>query len=120
MRKVEETFQPFFLVPDLARRARCERVWRDLLGDHVICMESAADTCHVAAGVVALGEGAVSDLDALAKRMSATGVAKERIGPVVRALTPFAATLGRDAVAAPRVTPASLPSVDGASGMRRS
>ena len=118
VRVVEETFQPFFLVPDLARRSRCERVWRDLIGDHVICMESAADTCYVAAGIVALGERAVSDLDALAKRISDAGTPKDRVGAIVRALTPFAATLGRDAIAAPRVDQASLPT-GGASGMKR-
>jgi hypothetical protein len=115
----EQTFASFFLIPDLARRSRCERVWRDVLGDRVICMESAADTCHVAAGIVALGERAVSDLDALAKRMSASGVAADRIGAVVRALTPFAATLGRDGIPAPRVVDAPLPSGDAASGMQR-
>jgi hypothetical protein len=37
---VQQTFHPFFLIPDLSRRKRCERTWRDLLGDHVICMQS--------------------------------------------------------------------------------
>lgn len=119
VRIAQETFQPFFLIPDQARRSRCERVWRDLLGDHVICMESAEDTCHVAAGIVALGERAVGDLDALAKKMTASGVAKDRVGAVMRALTPFAATIGRDGTAAPHVDQASLPSGDGASGMKR-
>ena len=103
------TFQPFFLIPDLGRRGRCERVWRDLLGDHVICMEDPADTCHVAAGLVALGENAVPDLDALARQIEGTGASRERLGAVVRALTPFAATLGKDGVPAPRLEDVSLP-----------
>jgi hypothetical protein len=98
-----ETYEPFFLVPDLARRARCERAWRDLLGDHVICMESAEDTCHVAAGLVALGEGAAADLGALATKMSASGLSRDRLGAVVRALTPFAASLGKDGLPGPRL-----------------
>lgn len=115
---VQKTFDPFFLIPDLDRRARCERVWRDALGDRVICMESAVDTCHVAAGIVALGERAVPHLGALAKTLRDSGVAADRVGAVVRALTPFAATLERDAAAAPHLDPAS-PSGDGPSGMRR-
>ena len=94
---LQRTFNPFFLIPDAGRRARCERAWRDLLGDQVICMESAADTCFVAAGIIALGEGVVTDLDALAKVIAKAGAERERVGAVVRALTPYAATLGRDA-----------------------
>ena len=59
-------------------------------------MESAADTCFVAAGAIALGEGVVADVDALAKVLQEAGAGKDRIGPIVRALTPYAATLGRD------------------------
>lgn len=105
----QRTFEPFFLIPDLQRRARCERVWRDLLGDHVICMESAADTCHVAAGIVALGERAVRDIDALAKKLAADGVPADRVGAIVRALTPYAASLGKDAAPAPSIDRGSLP-----------
>lgn len=115
---LQETFEPFFLIPDLARRARCERSWRDLLGDHVICMESPADTCFVAAGIVALGEGVIEDLDALARIVERAGASRDRVGAVVRALTPYAALLGKDG-AAPHVTTAGgLPS-DGSSGWRK-
>jgi hypothetical protein len=92
----QQTVEPFFLIPDLVRRKRCERTWRDLLGDHVICMEDAGDTCFVASGAIALGEGIVKDVDGLAKLMLETGAPSARIAPIVRALTPFAATLGRD------------------------
>jgi len=94
---LQRTFNPFFLIPDAGRRVHCERAWRDLLGDHVICMESAADTCFVAAGIIALGEGLVADLDALAEVIAKAGAERDRVGAVVRALTPYAATLGRDA-----------------------
>lgn len=91
-----ERFHPFFLIPDLDRRRRCERAWRDLLGDAVICMESPRDTCYVAAGALALTEGLVSDVDALARAIEASGASRERIGAAVRALSPYAALLGRD------------------------
>ena len=90
---LQETFEPFFLIPDLARRQRCERRWRDLLGDRVICLESPADTCLAAAGVIALAERSVPDVRALADRLSHHGVERERIARVVRALTPFAECL---------------------------
>jgi len=85
-----ETFHPFFLIPDLDRRDRCERTWRDVLGDHVIAMEAPEDTCFVAASVVALGERHVTDLDAMARRLETAGAPRDRIGPIVRALEPFA------------------------------
>jgi hypothetical protein len=99
---LEKTFHPFFLVPDLDRRSRCERRWRDLLGDHVICMESPEDTCWAAAGIVALTEGVVKDVHALAKVLAAAGASSERVAATIRALTPYASTLGRDANPAPR------------------
>jgi hypothetical protein len=98
---LRETYHPFFLIPDLERRANCERRWRDLLGDHVVCMEDPRDTCFVAAGIVALNEGVVADLPSLAKVLDTAGVHGDRLGAVIRALTPLASLLGRDAVAAP-------------------
>jgi hypothetical protein len=119
VRALRETYEPFFLIPDPGRRARCERVWRDLLGDHVVCMESSVDTCHVSAGILGLSEGAVRDLDDLARRLEAGGAPRERIGAVVRALTPLAATLDRDATPRPRLDTAPLPMGHGASGLAR-
>ncbi len=95
VKELQRTFEPFFLIPDLGRRARCEAVWRDLLGDHVICMEDPADTCHVAAGIVVLGEGIVRDLDEMARQLESAGVSATRAGAVVRALSPYAETLTR-------------------------
>ena len=116
---VQRTFEPFFLIPDLGRRSQCEHTWRNLLGDHVICMESPGDTCFVAAGLIALCEGAVPEVGALAKIVAAAGAPPDRVGPIIRALTPYASTLGRDGVRAPRVDVASLPDGDGPSGLRR-
>ncbi len=88
-----ETYHVFFLIPDLKRRARCERRWRELLGDHVICMEAPEDACAAAASIVAITEGAVPDLDALATVLRSNGMARERISAVVRALRPYATLL---------------------------
>lgn len=115
--EVSETYEPFFLIPDTKRRDRCERVWRDVLGDRVICMEAPVDTCHVAASLVALGQGALKDLDAVAKRLRTAGIEAQRVGAVIRALTPWAASLGRDAAPRPRVEPAPIPT-GGTSGHR--
>jgi hypothetical protein len=113
---LSEKFEPFFLIPDLARRAKCERRWRDLFGDHVICLESPVDTCWAAAGIVALTEGALPDLPAFAKRVSELGVERERVAALTRALAPYAASLARRAAwrplsalrgAVPRDRPAS-------------
>ena len=112
---LQRTFHPFFLIPDLERKKNCERAWRDLMGDHVIAMESAQDTCYVAAALVGLQEGVLKDVDAAARVVEAAGAEKDRIAPIVRALTPFAATLGKDGVPAHRVDPSSMPDGSGQS-----
>ena len=85
-----ETYHPFFLIPDLQRRRNCEAHWRRLLGDHVICMESAEDTCSVAAAIVGLTERALPDLDAVARSLYDSGIHRERAAAVIRALQPYA------------------------------
>ncbi|MFY2558548.1 VWA domain-containing protein [Corallococcus terminator] len=112
-------FEPFFLIPDLARRRSCERDWRELLGDRVICMEDSADTVDVAASLVGLCEGAIPDLDALARHLEKGGLERSRRGAVIRALTSFAATLGRDGTPQPRLEDEPLPTNDYNSGHRR-
>lgn len=113
--QVSESYEPFFLIPDAQRRKRCERVWRDVLGDRVICMEDPVDTCAVASSIVAMGQGALADLDAVAARLKDGGADRQRIGAVIRALTPYAASLGRDAAPRPELEPAPL----GAEGTSR-
>ena len=88
-----ESYHLFFLIPDLKRRGPCERAWRDLLGDHVICMEAPADACAVAAAIVALTEGAATGLDAVVATLRTVGLAPARVSAVVRALQPYAALL---------------------------
>ena len=116
---LRETFHPFFLIPDLKRRGKCERRWRDLLGDHVICMESPDDTCYVSAGLVALTEGRVERLEELKPLLESAGAQTERINPILRALTPYAASLGRDGAPAPKTDEANPPSGGGKSFLKR-
>jgi hypothetical protein len=116
---VQESFRPFFLIPDPKRRAQCERTWRDLLGDHVIAMESPRDTCFVAAGIVAISERVVSDLDGVARVVADAGAPHDRVGAVVRALTPYAATLGADGVPPHRTEAAAVPTGGGQSLWQR-
>jgi len=93
VQELQQSMTPFFLIPDLSRRSDAERTWRDLLGDHVICLEHPDDTCIVAAALVALNEGLLN-LDEIAAHIAEH--AKDRVGRVARALMPFAASLGRD------------------------
>lgn len=58
VRELQKTFNVFFLIPDRDRASRCASEWHGLLGDHVITMNSHEDTCAVAAGIIALMEGA--------------------------------------------------------------
>ncbi len=85
-----ESFHVFFLIPDLKRRQRCERRWRQLLGDHVICMEAPQDACAVAASIVGLTERGIPDLGALATILSANGIESDRVSAIVRVLRPYA------------------------------
>lgn len=88
---VAKTYHPFFLIPDPERRARCERRWRDLLGDYVIVLDSPRDTCYVSAALVALTEKLVPDVDALARILRDGGCDRARVGGIVRAIEPYLA-----------------------------
>ncbi|MDH5493212.1 MAG: VWA domain-containing protein, partial [Myxococcales bacterium] len=117
--ELQHGFEPFFLIPDLERRAACERSWRDLLGDRVVCLESPDDTCTVAAGLVALGEGLCS-LDELAAKLESSGIDRRRVGRIARALMPFAASCGRDGAPRPALdSKAELPAEAGAESRHR-
>jgi hypothetical protein len=93
--ELQKTFVPFFVIPDLERRKKCERRWRELLGDHVLVMESPEDICFVTAGAISLYEGLVKDVDELGRVMQEANVPGERIAAAIRALTPLAEALGR-------------------------
>ncbi len=86
-------YEPFFLIPDPRRGRRCETVWRDLLGDHVIQLASPDHTCHASAVLVGLCEGALANIDEAAERLREAGLSRRRVGAIVTALAPFASTL---------------------------
>lgn len=88
--EVQKTFVPFFIIPDHQRAKRCERRWRDLLGDHVICLEAPMDVCYVTAGAILLSEGRVSNIKELTALLSSAGMPSARGKAVARALTPYA------------------------------
>jgi hypothetical protein len=88
--EVQKTYIPFFIIPDRTRARRCERRWRDLLGDHVICLESPMDVCYVTAGAILISEGRVSNLRELRDFLTKAGMSSSRRGPIIASLTPFA------------------------------
>jgi hypothetical protein len=97
VQRLDRTFHPFFLIPDQRRRGRCEEFWRGYMDDRVICMDDPADTCDVAAALVALTERAVPSVDAVAERLQAAGRSKDRVKGIVRAIEPWAKVLRRAA-----------------------
>lgn len=88
--ELQKTYIPFFIIPDRNRAKRCERRWRDLLGDNVLCLEEPADVCYVAAGAMLLSEKQASRMEELTSLLSSAGMPSDRRGAVVRALTPLA------------------------------
>jgi hypothetical protein len=88
--ELQKSFTPFFIIPDKDRAKRCERTWRDLLGDHVICLERPDDICYVAAGAILLNERLVTSLQDLASVLEKSGLKTGDKNNVIRSLTPFA------------------------------
>lgn len=88
--ELQKTFVPFFVIPDARRRARCEGRWRELLGDHVLCMDDPRDICFVTAGALLISEGLVKDASALVSTLHGAGLSQERTAHVMKALTPLA------------------------------
>lgn len=93
--ELSQSYHPFFLIPDLGRR-KVEATWRRYLGDQVVVLEQPEDTCHAAAGLVALTEGLVRDLDEFGAALRKQGLSRDQVGGIVRALSPYASALGRD------------------------
>ena len=88
--ELQKSFVPFFIIPDRARAKRCERRWRDLLGDHVIVLEGPVDVCFVTAGAILLNEGRFSSIQELTNLLKAAGMPADRQSEVVQSLTPYA------------------------------
>ncbi len=88
--EVQKSFVPFFIIPDRSRARRCERRWRDLLGDNVICLDAPGDVCYVTAGAMLLNERRASSMAELVSLLSSAGMPTDRKSQVAQALTPFA------------------------------
>ncbi len=108
--ELSRVYHPFFIIPTPSRRQYCEEAWREVLGDHVICLEDPGDTCFATAALVGLCEGVMPDLDAVARSLESEGRKRHQIGALVRALTPFASTLGKDGFQPPNLDPVAFPS----------
>ena len=93
--ELQKTFIPFFVIPDLERARRCERRWRDLIGDNVLCLESSVDVCYVTAGAILLNEGRAATLEELAELLNKAGLPAGRRGAVIRSLTPYAEAVSK-------------------------
>jgi hypothetical protein len=90
------SYHSFFLIPDPGRVNGCAKAWQKVMGDHVLTLGDPTDTCLVAAALVALTEGSLADLNELGRQLTDQGYARSQVARVVSALTPYAATLGRD------------------------
>ncbi len=97
-----ETYHLFFLIPDQARAHRVQARWRELLGDHVIAMESPKDTCSVAAAIVGLTEQRIADVDALAGILEKNGLDRDHARSTVRVVRDYAALLANPSARPPR------------------
>ena len=95
IKEAQKTFHCFFLIPDQARRSYkgCEKVWRAVLGDNVICMDAPQDTSVVAATLIGLTEGTLVDLSAARKKLAGLGKSKAQIDRVIKAVKAYAGTL---------------------------
>ena len=92
---LEKTFHAFYLIPDPTRGANVSPFWKKFLGERAIVLASPEDTCPVAAGAVALSEGAVPNVGALGVRLKGAGLSADRASRVVAALTPWATSIGK-------------------------
>lgn len=112
-RKLRERFHVFCLIPP-GHSQQAVPQWKALIGDHVIPIvgehnDLVDETCTVISSIVALTEGRVADLPALAERFTNDGMDRKRVQYLVQTLTPFAATLQADGVPQPKVEEPDLP-----------
>jgi hypothetical protein len=86
---LQESFVPYFVIPTPERRAKCEARWRQLLGDHVLCLERPELVCHAAAGAILIQERVVTDAKALEKVLVDAGASHGQVKGTLRALEPL-------------------------------
>ncbi len=88
--ELQKSFVPFFIIPSYESAKYIERTWRDLLGDHVITLESNVDVCYVTAGAILINEGQYNSLEQVLDQLTAAGMPPTRRSEVARSLTAFA------------------------------
>jgi hypothetical protein len=110
---VASTYHPFFLIPDPMRArypsawevrhlgSTVEDVWRVLMGDHVVVLESHEDTSAASAVLVGLSERVLVDMDDVRNKLLEIGLTRTRAHSVMRAVEPFAAVIGSGGVHRP-------------------
>lgn len=111
--ELREKYHVFFLMPRNINSPRAARTWRGYLGDHAIELtapETANDVCLTAAVIISVNEGIYPTLIAAADALISQGVDRKRVSHVVKALTPWAAALGRDGNPQPAVEPEAVAS----------
>ena len=91
--ELQKSYIPFFIIPDQTRARRCERRWRDLLGDNVLVLNGPADVCFVAAGAMLMCEKRATSLNDVAKILTDAGMPSARRKHVIGTLTPLAEVL---------------------------
>jgi hypothetical protein len=117
--ELQQTVEPFFLIPGRETALAIERPWRDLLGDRVVVMEHAEDTADIAAGLIALLQGTAPSIDAFIGRCIQDGMPPADAARIGRALLPFAASIDRDNAPTPARGALALPHRDTSSGLIR-
>jgi len=90
VKDLRRAWKPFFLIPDEGRRG-VEGDWRKVFDRDVLCMQGAADTCAVAASLVALGEGIVKDAGELERVLKKSGLPDDRVSGTLAAIRPWLA-----------------------------
>lgn len=96
IRDCGDLYHSFFLIPDPGRGKQVAPYWRSFLGEQTIVLGDPSDTCAVAAGIVALSEGRVKNLDAVGKKLADGGLDKARVARVIAAMKPWASSIGKD------------------------
>lgn len=95
IQECSDMYHSFFLVPDPGRGKEVSPFWKKFLGEQTIVLAQPADTCPVAAGIVALSEGRVASLDALGQKFLGSGMDRARVARITSAMKPWAETIGR-------------------------
>lgn len=91
---LKKRFHPFFLIPDPGRAA-VHPFWKTHFGEAAMVLAEPGDVCPVAAGAVALLEGAIPNLAALGASLRKHERDEDRVSRVLDAMRPWAKSIGK-------------------------